>query len=82
MIANHLEQHDRRFDVIALDGEADERLGDVRLSIGNVEGILRAMERFGTSHVVLAGWVRRRPVLRESRIGRRAIQAFLPLLRA
>ena len=81
-VVEHLTVHKRLFDVIALEGEAKAGFGDMRFSIGNVEGILHALERLGTTHVVLVGWVRRRPTLRDSRVGHRAIRALLPLLAA
>ena len=77
----HLVSLGRQVRVVALDGECEIDNADATVGIGDVEGLFRAFERLGLTHVCLVGWVRRRPLLREARVGRRSIAAVWRLLR-
>ena len=77
----HLASNGRTVRTIALAGEATVSAVDATHPIGDVEGILRSMARFGVTHAVLVGWVRRRPSLWQARVGPRALPAVPTLLR-
>ena len=67
--------------VLELAGEAGPIDGRT-LQLGNVEGILRAFAEFRTTHAVLVGWVRKRPRIRDARLGRRSLAVAWSLARA
>ena len=76
----YLEGHGRTVRTIALAGEASAT-ADATHPIGDVEGILRSLRSFGVTHAVLVGWVRRRPRLRDGRVGWRTARLLPPLVR-
>ena len=73
----HLVERGHDVTTIAVAGEAGAEAPDATVSIADVEGMFRALERARATHAVLVGWIRRRPRFTEGRIGRRSI-AFVP----
>lgn len=81
-LRRHLEGSGTAVRGIALNGEARPDGWETVRSIGDIEGILADLQRLTVSHVVLAGWVRRRPRLSGVRLGRRSLPLLPTLLRA
>ena len=80
LLRAHLIARSHAVRTLALAGESPLAEVDATHPVGDVEGVLRSLARLGVTHAVLIGWVRRRPPLREVRLGWRALRAAPRLL--